>query len=282
MTKPAIYIDDTGTPQKSKSKYDCGNWESYVAVLLKPNERKEITKLILELKKIVNKSIKVDEFHFTEIFSGTKQFKGVALEIRLEIFNSFIEIYRMYDCPIVIQSITDDDVIRNKMEYIRGYKNYGFDFDKNSHLCLWLLLVRIVNNDIIKNYNLPFEIFVDAGKQKPNTVQKIEQIKNITENSEIRYIDSAVDPLMQFVDFIAFTLNRCRWILMNDLKSQGDKAILKIAEYANFNAINMERRYVNVDEESTKDQYEKVLRRRYDINGNLSDEEMEQIKKNRE
>ncbi len=42
MTKPAIYIDDTGTPQKSKSKYDCGNWESYVAVLLKPNERKEI------------------------------------------------------------------------------------------------------------------------------------------------------------------------------------------------------------------------------------------------
>ena len=189
MTKPAIYIDDTGTPQKSKSKYDCGNWESYVAVLLSPAERIEISKLILELKKIVNETIKVDEFHFTEIFSGTKQFKGVDLELRLEIFNSFIEIYRMYDCPIVIQSITDDDVIRNKMEYVRGKKRDGFDFNNNSHLCLWLLLVRIVNNDIIKEYNSPFEIFVDAGKQKPNSKQKIEQIKSITENSEITYLD---------------------------------------------------------------------------------------------
>jgi UDP-N-acetylglucosamine 2-epimerase len=44
---------------------------------------------------------------------------------------------------------------------------------------------------------------------------------------------------MQFIDFIAFCLNRHRWILMNNKTSDGDLLIFQITEYANFNALNI-------------------------------------------
>jgi len=278
MTKPAIYIDDTGTPQKSLSKYDPGNWKSFVAVLLTPKERLEITNLISNLKREILHKINIDEFHFTDIFSGTGQFKKIDLNIRLEIFYSFINIYKYYKCPILIQSLNDDDIIRNQMSNFRKQKIDGFDFEQNEHLCLWLLLARIKSHDIIKKYNFPFEIFVDAGKQKPDTSQKINLLRSITENSEIKYIDSKSDPLMQFIDFIAFTLNRCRWILMNGKNSQGDNILLQMAELANFNALNMERKIIDLENESTVTAYDKLLREKYDLNGNLSDKEVEKIK----
>ena len=281
-SSPAIYIDDTGTSQQSKSKYINGNLSSYVAVVLNANQRENISKAINNFRLLFSDEFELDEFHFTEIFSGKKKFRKVNIDLRLKIFETFANIYNKYNCPIYIQSLTDEDVIRNEMEDWRGFKKDGFNFSKNSHLCLWFLLVRLKNKELINSYELPFEIYVDSGKQEPNTNQKVDILNQFAKNSEIQYLDSKADPLIQFIDFIAFTLNRCRWILMNNKKSETDFKFLNIAELANFNTVNMLKLYANAKVESTTDIYDKILREEFDKDGNLSDEELEKRKRNRQ
>ncbi|WP_055437709.1 DUF3800 domain-containing protein [Lacinutrix algicola] len=280
--KTAIYIDDTGTPQESKSKYDPGNWKSWVAVVLKPTERTEISQLILALKNNISEKWNIKEFHFTDIYSGKNDFKKVPVNFRIGIFQHFAQIYKNYNCPIIIQSLNDDDIIRNEMSEFKHLKLSGFDFSDNAQLCLWLLLIRLKNNPVFTKYKLPLEIYVDNGKQKPNTTQKSVEIKDFAVNSELKYIDSQSDPLMQFIDFIAYCLNRHRWILMNNKQSDGDLLIMQITEFANFNTLNMKKSYFKIGEDDSREYYDKLLRKTYDLNGNLSDEEVERIKKEKE
>ena len=275
----AIYIDDTGTPQKSLSKYDPGNWKSWVAVAFNNRERLEISHLIRNFRGHLNRKWKIGEFHFTDIFSGKNEFEKVDLEDRIEIFYFFAHIYKNYKCPIRIQSLNDDDIIRNKMTSFRKVKLPGYDLNDNSQFCLWILLIRLKNDDLIrKNYSRPLEIFVDAGKQKPNTAQKSTEVKGFAVNSQIQYIDSGSDYLMQFTDFIAFCLNRHRWILMNNKKSESDKLIMQITHYADFQT-NMYKQLVDFESEKTSSTYDTILRKKFDENQNLSDAEVEKIKK---
>ncbi len=276
--KTAIYIDDTGTPEESKSKYDSGNWKSWVAVVLKPEERIEISKSINWLKANLSEEFDISEFHFTDIFSGKNEYKNISIENRIFIFKIFAYLYKHYNCPIIIQSLSDDDVIRNEMTEFKQIKIPGFDFSKNSDLCLWLLLIRLKNSEVFKKYQLPVEIFIDNGIQKPNTFRKSIELQDFALNSELKYIDSKSDPLMQFIDFIAFCLNRTRWILMNDKKEKSDFKILEINQLANFNTINMIKEYIDINEINTTEHYDKILRAAFDRNGNLLDEDVEKIK----
>jgi len=275
---PAIYIDDTGSSQQSKSKYDSGNWDSYVAVVLNEFQRASISETIKEIQDYFLSDFGIQELHFTEIFSGKSKYRKFDITSRLKIFDVFADIYSDNNCPIFVQSLTDDDILRNRMEHWRGRKKDGFDFSNNSHFCLWLLLVRLNHDKTVKQFNLPFEIFVDSGKQKPKSFQNVSDVKDITEKAEIQYIDSKSDPLMQFVDFIAFTLNRCRWILMNDKKSEIDIEFLRIAEKADFNAMDMVKKKIEIEKESTTNLYDKILRERFDENGNLRDDEVDKRK----
>lgn len=274
----AIYIDDTGTPQKSKSKYDSGDWKSWVAVVLDSKERIEISERIDWIRKYAIEGLEINEFHFTDIFSGKNEFKKISIEKRIKIFELFAQLYKNYNCPILIQSLNDDDVIRNEMTEFKQIKIPGFDFSKNSDLCLWLLLIRLKNSEVFKKYQLPLEIFIDNGIQKPNTSRKSIELQDFALNSELKYIDSKSDSLMQFIDFIAFCLNRTRWILMNNKKDNSDFKILEISQLANFNTVNMLKQYVDINDKNTTEHYDKILRKAFDINGNLTDEEVEKIK----
>lgn len=277
--KSAIYIDDTGTPQVAKSKYDPGNWKSWVAVALTTEERKEISKSINWIKANLTGEFNISEFHFTDIFSGINEYKNISIKNRIAIFETFAQLYKNYNCPIIIQSLNNDDLIRNEMTDFKQLKIPGFDFSNNSDLCLWLLLIRIKNNTIFNKYKLPLEIFIDNGTQKPNTKRKLIELNDFAFNSEIKYIDSKSDPLMQFIDFIAFCLNRVRWILMNNKKEKSDFKILEICQLANFNTINMIKGYIDINKINTIEYYNKIQRSAFDKNGNLSDVEVEKIKR---
>ncbi|MBU3661235.1 MAG: DUF3800 domain-containing protein [Flavobacteriales bacterium] len=276
--KTAIYIDDTGTPQKSKSKYDSGDWKSWVAVILDSKERIEIREGIDWIRKYAIEGLEINEFHFTDIFSGKNEFKKISIEKRIKIFELFAQLYKHYNCPILIQSLSDDDIIRNEMTEFNQIKIPGFDFSKNSDLCLWLLLIRLKKSEVFKKYQLPVEIFIDNGIQKPNTSRKSIELQDFALNSEIKYIDSKCDSLMQFIDFIAFCLNRTRWILMNNKKDNSDFKIMEISQLANFNTVNMLKQYVDINDTNTTEYYDRILRNAFDINGNLTDEEVEKIK----
>jgi hypothetical protein len=163
------------------------------------------------------------------------------------------------------------------MQILSSLKVDGFDFSNHSDLALWFLLLRVRNYLLQNNYPLYAEIFIDAGRQKPNSKQKVEILKKITENSSVVYLSSHEEPLIQFIDFIAFCINRTRWIFMNDKRSDLDIAISEISTMANFNTINVGKKKIYPDEFNVND-YDTELRRAYDKNGNLDDATVDLIK----
>lgn len=140
-----IYIDDTGTPGTiSKSKYDSTDRKSWLALILTASQRKtayeQMRGCLLELNSICNAS----EFHFTDIYNGKGEFKSVTLSVRLGIFRTFAEIFRLMKYPMLIQTFTSDDLLRNKIVVANGkVKLDGFTLKDPGEFALFFLLFRI-------------------------------------------------------------------------------------------------------------------------------------------
>lgn len=276
-----IYIDDTGTPtQKSKSKYDSGDWHSHVAVIIKKDYIKQLKNEINDLAKKYQHLNKFEEFHFIRIFSGKDGWRKVDIKHRIEIFRDFSILYKKYSFPIIIQSFTSDDLIRNKMEYILQIKIPNFDFSKLSDLTLFFLFIEIKKFLKKEKYNTPVEIKIDSGKGKHKKRVTIPFLNSISTNSEIEFVDSKQDYLIQLTDFIAFSMNRMRWIVMNEKKKEMDIEFLKIISNSNFQVINIQKVIFDAYQIKSED-YDNILRKKYDSNENLSDSEVEEIKNKR-
>lgn len=273
-----VYIDDTGTPSfQSKSIYDSADWHSHVAVLIDENKIDELSNELSEIYNKYKNLNRFDEFHFIRILSGKDGWRNVELAKRLEIFEDFATLYRRYKFPILIQSFTSDDIIRNKMGNITKVKIPHFDLSNLSDLTLLFLLFRLKDYLTENKFELPIEIKVDTGKGEHLARKKVNILNNITEKSDIEFIDSKKDRLMQFADFISFCLNRMRWIVMAENKGQLDIRLLEIFSDANFEVKNLEKISVDPHEVKAKD-YDQKLRQKYDMNGNLSDAEVKEIK----
>lgn len=122
------------------------------------------------------------------------------------------------------------------------------------------------------------EITIDEGRQKKNTTQQSKLLQGFAFNDSLTYKSSGEDAILQLVDFVAFSMNRVRWILTNDKKSELDLTFLKICDRANFNILNIERRPIQFASHSVED-YDRILRETYDRNGNLSDVALEEFVK---
>ena len=96
---------------------------------------------------------------------------------------------------------------------------------------------------------------------------------------KLYYKSSAEEPLLQFIDFVAFTINRVRWIQTNNSKKDIDIEFLRIAENANFNILNIKKRLIDVHNiPDMVQEYDSILREAYDKNNNLSDIQLEEFK----
>lgn len=277
--RTAIYIDDTGTPGYiSKSKYDTDERKTWVALILNPKERKEAAFQMLGCLEELKETLNANEFHFTDIYSGSKEFKGVDLKIRLNIFRAFAEIHRETQYPMIMQTFTSDDILRNRIIVDGKVKADNFDLSKTSDFALFFLLFRIKKYfKENRQISLPFDIYIDEGRQKKNTTQKCELLDGMLYKNEINYKSSKEEPLLQLIDFVAFTINKVRWILTNDKKNDLDYEFLKIAERANFNIINIVKQEIKFQKHTVAD-YDNLLREHYNKNNNLPDIALEKLK----
>lgn len=280
--RTSVYIDDSGTPGNiSKSKYDAKDRKTWVSLILNSDEQIEAQSQMLGCIDELKSMFKINEFHFTDIYSGTKDFKGINLETRLNIFRAFAEIHRITQFPMLIQTFTSDDILRNKI-VLEGkkVKADNFDLKNTSDFALFFLLFRI--KEFFKkntHYSLPVEIIIDEGRQKKDTTQSCSLLNGILFNDKLYYKSSAEEPLLQLIDFVAFTMNRVRWIMTNNKKGTLDIEFLKIAARANFNILNIERGLVDTKSDFVKE-YDSKLKETYDKNKNLSDIELEELKSN--
>lgn len=275
-----IYIDDSGTPGYiSKSKYDTVDRKTWVCLILKPEEQIEAQSQMLSCIDELKSTFGINEFHFTDIYSGTKKFKGIDLQIRLNIFRAFAEIHRITQYPMLIQTFTSDDILRNRI-IVDGkkVKADNFNLKDTSDFALFFLLVRI-KQLFSKNpdYSKPVEIIIDEGRQKKDTAQSCSLLDGILFNDKLYYRSSSDEPLLQLVDFVAFTMNKVRWILTNNKKGALDIEFLKIAERANFNILNIIKSPVKINSDFVEE-YDSLLKKTYHKNDNLSDIELEELK----
>lgn len=275
--RAAVYIDDTASAsQTTNSKYLTEDRRTYVAVIFTEEERKEADEQLKGCIEEINIQFAADEFHFTDIYSGTKKFKGIDIDIRLSLFRVFVYIYNQYRWPIIIQTVNDRTLLEHGIRMV-DIRAEGFNFADNSDVALFMLLIQCKNylQDNIKKYDLPVDFVIDAGKQKADTFQKVSLLSGVSVNSALSYKSSHDDVLIQIADFIAFCVNRIQMIAVKENKSRVDKEFLKIMSDMKFNGIGFE--MVPMKKVNSLE-YDRKIRSDKDIKRIVSDEGYKLIK----
>lgn len=273
-----VYIDDTGNAQhRSGFKYDTSISASWCAIILNENQHSSAKKFMNNMLNELKSQFGMDEFHFTDIFSGKGKYRSI--ENRLDIFKEFSGFSASEQYVVMFQSFGEDDYERNNFvktqTVIDGFKLYNY-----SDFALYNLLLQIkVYLKSSSEYSTPYRIVIDEGRCKNNSYQDCSILGNSLENRRILYKSSKEEIILQLADFTAFTLNRCTWINMKDNLSKYDKEFLQIASFANFNAPFLRRIELHIDS-NRKQIYENMLDTANDKVRALPKESLEDYAKN--
>ena len=219
-----------------------------------------------------------EEFHFKDIYNGNGVYHGVSINERLDIFLSFAGVFREFKYPMIISTIGIDDIERNKL-FISNpkLKVDNFKLSKSGDFALFLLMFRL-KKYLLEQPNLKsnVDIYIDSGRQKPDTVQKTDIFGDLLADRQLVYKSSHDEPLIQLVDFAAFCLNRHRWILTSNLKSALDIEMRQIFSHANFNVLNMIKKITAVDGDLVSE-YDSILKDAYDKNNCLTELDLQEF-----
>lgn len=227
-----IIVDDTGTAgATSNSKHISPDTKTWIGVLLESNVADALEKNINEALQLLREKLDITEFHFTEIYSSKKQFKNISSEDRLKIFKCFCMLYNKYT-PMVFVSSTNNNTIENSNlpSVIRELKFSGFNLNKNADFSLFLLILKcteFMDREDMKHVR-PVALYIDEGRQKKDTVQIVSDFVAVNTISKIIYKSSNDFILLQFADFIAFSLNRIQTNLTKEKMSYFDLEFMKI------------------------------------------------------
>ncbi len=277
-----IYIDESGNSgQKTNSKYASTDLISYYALILSPEARKDALMQMPECLSLLKKEFNAEEFHFTDIYSGRNEFNGIELSKRLQIFWMFADVFRNMQYPILMQSFSPEDYARNHFTNLENEYQDGFNLKNHKDFALYHLFLRI-NSEVKKNknkYSLPFEIVIDEGRRNNGSEQECGLFGDMLKNRSVSYRSSKEEPLLQLVDFVAFSLNKWKWITQNNKTNFIDKEFLDICTYADFNTVNMVKRRINTDADIAK-LYDKEIDTAFSNHSDLPGITLKQHKEN--
>ena len=265
MVDTYVFIDDTGTPgQKSCSKYGGPSLCSWFAIIVSTKEKLAIENAIEELKKQYLNSFGLDEFHFVDLYNGKKQYRQMSIDIRFEILYKFADIYKNGNYQLFVQSMTKEDYNRLKIKCKGPVHIANFDLADVKDFALVVLLWKLNLFFEKKNntYSLPIRIIIDEGRQKNGSNCKIGLLGDKLKNRNIEFKSSKSEFVLQFIDFIAFSLNRNRLIMSQNKKSEIDLKFLRMTDYADFKVEGLKRGLVNYTENMTQ-QYDQFIDEEY-------------------
>lgn len=282
--RTTIYIDDTGNPgEKTNIQYGSKKSKTWVAIILTSDERndgeEQMNECIEGLKIHYNGA---SEFHFSDIYQGKKEFKKINKEDRFRLFNMFADIFRNERFPVRVQTFSEEDYDRVKINKSKSFNQDEFGLNSYSDFALYhlLVLVNTFLKENVEKYPPPYEIIIDEGKKKAEQTQNFSSIfkENELFQNKLFYKSSKDTPLLQLVDFVAFSLNRCKILLQNNKKNKDDLWFLKMCEYADFQS-NLKRGKITVNDNTTE-LYDNLLREAYSKNSDLSEIELKEHIKN--
>lgn len=269
-----IYIDDTGTAQtRSTFVYDTSKSSSWCAIMLNDEHYCNAIDFMNVKLEQLNSFVGLNEFHFTEIFSGKGVYRKnkISFEERMGIFQDFAIFSQENQFPVFIQSFGEDGYSRLKLRRKDLIKIGGFDLNDYKDMALFTLLIQ-VKRFLFSHpeYSAPYKIVIDEGRKPNGAVQPCVMFGDLLQDEQILYESSAYDVLLQIADFVAFTLNRCTWLNMKETLKVNDYDIrfLKMAADANFNAPNLVKRVIPANCDRSKI-YKELLDSAYRKNDRL-------------
>jgi len=253
-----VFVDDTGSPGLKDTPANLHpERKSWVAVVVPRSAIAEVwqqfPRAIDELKAQTGGT----EFHFTDIYSGTRSFKGVPLQKRLAVFAFMAYIFGQYKFPVFVQTL---DPVSLRDVRARGSfpERLGpFDFTKQEDLALFFLLLRVKWHleQTYAEHNRRARVFVDEGFQRNGAAIVIEPLRHVFADGLICFGRSDAILPLQLADFAAFCLNRTQLLIGRPQLRELDESFLRIIEtiawnYQNIPQVHLDKWFPN-DESPT-------------------------------
>lgn len=238
-----VFIDDTGSPGLATAHPGLHpERASWVAVLVSQIHTGEVLKQFpLALNKLY-RLLRSKEFHFGDIYAGRKEFRGVAIALRLALFEFMATIFRLYRFPIIVQTF-DPETLRKLRERASFPDRVGpFNLARPVDAALFFLLLRV------KWYlqeqqtgRKPARVFVDEGYAKNGKILYLPTFENVFADGFICFARSSSIYPIQLADFAAFCLNRTQLLRGKDNLSDLDKRLLTILSPIAWNYVNIKK-----------------------------------------
>ena len=141
------------------------------------SEKEKIEKKLSdELDKLKKKHDGIEEFHAKYIYSGSKEFKNLTVEERLNIFEKMVHYYNEFRFPIICHAGSKEAIINTGFsDQVLNSKYDNFKLNKPEDFAL-MTLIGECDINIKKNQNrygrdsIP-HVIVDEGRQKSGTKQ---------------------------------------------------------------------------------------------------------------
>jgi len=229
----------------------------------------------------LRQNIGAAEFHFADILSG-KGLRSVPYEIRLQAFQLMAEIFAIQRYPILVQTISPDNV-REHEEILSAIRVVGpFDLKKPADWSLVFLLWQLGSyfKSHHSEFNAPPVLFVDEGRFRAGKGVILRPLLEFAAHHAIFFRSSTEMTFLQLADFAAFSVNRIQWLLAKENRTSKDELLLNILLQAELNVVNLPKiridltrwRVTDFDELHIQDRITKGLnpvpgkKRNFDVN----------------
>jgi hypothetical protein len=235
-----VFIDDTGSPGLVATPGHLHpKRKTWVAVIVPRHQIAEIMEQFPRALSELGQQVGATEFHFTEIYQGTKQFEKVPFKLRMALFGFMAHIFNVYQFPVLVQTLDPDnkavELFRQKFPERLG----AFDLRSHEDLALFLLFIRTkwLLRDEMDGQSV--RLFLDAGRFKAGSSVVVPGLDPPFINGEIISADSSLLHPIQLADFAAFGLNRVQLLLGRYDLNIRDKQLLEVFSSIAWNYKNL-------------------------------------------
>ena len=247
--KYSAFIDDTGSPGLRSGRLHPER-KSWVGVVVPPDQMPEVVEQCPEAVEELHRITGAEEFHFTDIYAGKGEFKGLDLQVRLSLFRFMAEIFQIYEFPVFVQTL--DPISLDDIQRHGGFPDRvgPFNLRKHDDMALLFLLIRI-KQYIEGHRKAPSEVarvFADEGYKRYGTAIHIPAWNYVFADGLICFARSSSIYPIQLADFAAYALNRQQLLLNKKKLSDLDKELLVILSKIAWNYQNIEKRKIQLQE----------------------------------
>ena len=237
---PAVFIDDSGSPgQATASVHLHPHRKTWVAVMMDIRQLSTTYDVLPQAMLGLRQHVGATEFHFAELLSG----KGLrsAPDTRLQPFQLMAGIFKIQQYPVIVQTISPDNVEEHK-DILSALRKVGpFDLGNPTDLAFLILLWRVGRfiEAHAAEFSRPPLIFADEGRFRAGRAVVLRPLLDFAAHHAVFFRASTEMMFLQLADFAAFSVNRSQWLLAKQNRTAKDNALLQVLAQADFNVVNL-------------------------------------------